>query len=113
MPSARASRRGAFLNWRFAVNGIQKAACSRSEPNSARLFMQRHYTAVRCTKKGSDPFCLSLVSDDALLLHAQMLDVERHDVARLQEHRRRLDAEAHPRRGAGGDDVSGKQRHVL
>src|ERR1044071_8756505 len=40
MPSARASRRGAFLNWRFAVNGIQKAARSRSELNSARLFME-------------------------------------------------------------------------
>src|SRR5262249_59545801 len=45
MPSARASRRGAFLNWRFAVNGIQNADCSRSAPNSARLFMKRHYTA--------------------------------------------------------------------
>src|SRR5262245_64694852 len=39
MPSARASRRGAFLNCRFAVNGIQKADCSRSLLNSTRLFM--------------------------------------------------------------------------
>src|SRR5512135_269195 len=26
MPSAATKRRGAFLNWRFAVNGIQKAS---------------------------------------------------------------------------------------
>ena len=31
MPSARASRRGAFLNWRLAVYGIQNADCSSVE----------------------------------------------------------------------------------
>src|SRR5204863_9133296 len=47
MPSARARRRGAFLNWRFAVNGIQNAECSRSVMKSARLFMAESRIAER------------------------------------------------------------------
>src|SRR5712664_3200246 len=43
MPSARARRRGDFLNCRFAVYGIQKADCSSPaacvRSDSARLFM--------------------------------------------------------------------------
>src|SRR5712671_3005144 len=43
MPSARARRRGDFLNCRFAVYGIQKADCSSpagfASSDSARLFM--------------------------------------------------------------------------
>src|SRR3982751_4787515 len=47
MPSARTRSRGAFLNWRFAVNGIQNAECSRSVMKSARLFMAESRIAER------------------------------------------------------------------
>src|SRR5262245_15096347 len=44
MPSARARRRGAALNWRFAVYGIQNADFLRSAAaKSARLFMRLAY----------------------------------------------------------------------
>src|SRR5260221_1070826 len=102
MPSARTSRRGAFLNWRFAVYGIQNAACSRSAAgvgsSGTRLF-----TATTLLGEGHD----------LLALLAQAADAERHDVARLEEHRIRLDAHADPGRRAGGNDVAGQQRHVV
>src|SRR3954471_16187489 len=47
MPSARTRSRGAFLNWRCAVNGIQNAECSRSVMKSARLFMAESRIAER------------------------------------------------------------------
>src|SRR2546427_6791504 len=42
-----------------------------------------------CLCQRIPPHCSALVRDDALLLHAQVLDAQRHDVARLEEHRRR------------------------
>src|ERR671914_2492953 len=101
MPSARARSRGDFLNCRFAVNGIQNAACSRPAWNSARLFMR------------GTLLLLSRVGDDLLPLLAEALDAHGHDVAGLEEHRVRLHAEADAGRGAGGDDVAWKERHVV
>src|SRR6187455_680668 len=51
--------------------------------------------------------------NDLLLLLAQALDAEGHHVARLEEHRVRLDAEADARRRAGADHVARQQRHVV
>src|SRR4051812_22743216 len=55
---------------------------------------------------------LPAVRDDALALLAQALDAERDDVAHL-EVLRRLHAEPHAGRRAGGDDVARQQRHEL
>src|SRR6266540_6924959 len=57
--------------------------------------------------------CSSWVGYDLLALLAKPLDGELHHVAGLEEQRRRLDAEAHARRRAGGDDVARQKRHVL
>lgn len=54
----------------------------------------------------------SLPGDHLLLLLAQSLDAERHDIAGLQE-LRRLHAEAHARRRACGDDITGFEHHEL
>src|SRR5919106_1002517 len=108
MPSARARRRGAFLNCRLAVNGIQKAACSRPAAKSKRLFMPQtlhrsgrkvHAAAQKPKDAGDriprrgiarrrDSQCrlydlLSAVTDDSLPLLAQALDTKGHQVARL------------------------------
>src|SRR6185295_11583010 len=132
MPSARASRRGAFLNCRLAVKGIQNADCSSVwavvSLGSARLFMRPAYSwrAVAALRKQTDgrgswaegitaltPISSGGVRHHLLLLLAQPLDGEAHDVARLEEHRRRLDAEADARRRARGDDVARQERHVV
>ena len=60
---------------------------------SARLFMPGHYTraalrgAVRPVSYYYKAKTARLVGDDLLALLAEALDAERHDVARLQEHR--------------------------
>src|SRR5688500_17739279 len=100
MPSARASRRGFFLNCRFAVNGIQKADCSRPAlaVKSARLFIGRHYTVpgrdgdAAAQRPVVPATSLARVGDDLLLLLAEALDAERHHVAGLEKHRGGLDA---------------------
>src|SRR5712692_2846318 len=110
MPSARASSRGDFLNCRLAVNGIQKADCSRPATNSARLFTatslpQGRYAAAQKQLCGE--------GDDFLALLPESLDGELHHVAGLEEHRCGLDAEADAWRRAGGDDVARQERHVV
>jgi hypothetical protein len=39
---------------------------------------------------------------------AEPLDAELHDIAGREEHRRRLESEPDPGRGAGADDVAGE-----
>jgi hypothetical protein len=53
-----------------------------------------------------------LEPDHLLALLAQPFDAERHHVALLQVERR-LHAQAHAGRRAGGDDVAGQQRHEV
>src|ERR1043165_9030046 len=109
MPSARASSRGAFLNCRFDVNGIQKALASRFCTKSARLFMRLAYSSPPAGRLKT----LGRVGHYALLLLTQARNRETHHIPGLQEQRVRLDAEDHARRRAGADDVAGKERHVL
>src|SRR5688500_12046251 len=106
MPSARASRRGAFLNWRFAVYGIQNADCSKPAWNSARLFMQRtlHRSGAASNPAARKKELFPRERNDLLLLLTQSLDRQRQHVARLEEHRMGLHAQADARRRAGGDD---------
>src|SRR4051812_42813939 len=107
MPSARARSRGAFLNCRFDVNGIQKALCSRFwtliSRDSARLFMQLAYSS--CTAKS-----LGRVGHYTLFLLAETFDHDAHHVAWLQEHCAGLDTHADAGRRAGGDDVARQKR---
>ena len=58
-------------------------------------------------------YALILPRDDLLLLLAEFLDAERDDVARFEELRRRLHAQAHARRRAGDDDVARLHHHEL
>src|SRR5450432_2967659 len=54
-----------------------------------------------------------LVSDDLLLLLAQALHAERHDVACLEVLRFRLHPHGDARGRAGRDNVARQQRHIL
>src|SRR3954471_18462550 len=107
MPSARTSMRGAFLNWRLAVYGIQKADASRLR--SSRLFME---TSLLLACGQGYPLLqrenLRRIGYDLLFLLAQALDSEGHHVARLEEHGVGLDAQAYTRRRPGTDDVPGE-----
>src|SRR5437867_2964322 len=103
MPSARASRRGAFLNCRFEVNGIQKALCSRSVVKSARLFMRLAYSsgALRqCTKW---QMRLGRVGHDALFLLTEPGNCETHHISGPEELGSGFDAHADARWRAGGN----------
>src|SRR6266699_3040958 len=61
---------------------------------------------------GGSPRSSASRRDDLLALFAEPFDAERDDVADVEE-LRRLHAGADARRGAGGDDVAGQQRHEL
>src|SRR6266850_1653275 len=84
MPSARASRRGAFLNCRLAVYGIQKADCSSPAMISARLFMALSLLQAPLAASAECPRPrrprLSGVVPPARVsgLHALAVDVEPH-----------------------------------
>src|SRR5690242_15244154 len=67
-------------------------------------------TPARTARRSS---ALAGPGDDLLLLLAQAADAERHDIARLEEHGLRLDAQAHAGRRASADHVAREQRHVL
>src|SRR2546428_12715593 len=99
MPSARASRRGAFLNCRFEVNGIQNALCSRLVVKSARLFMCLAYSSGAFWQCTNRKMSLGRVGHDALFLLSEALDRETHHISGLEEHGGRLDAHADAGRG--------------
>src|SRR6478752_4576584 len=79
---------------------------------------ERHY--LRCGQRRhgwvKQPwrrlFISALVGDEVLLLRAEAVDAESHDLAALQE-ARRLEAETNAGRSAGGDDITRIEPHEL
>src|SRR3954471_270025 len=68
----------------------------------------------RCYRSSfPDAALLGGVGHHALFLLPEALDGDPHHIAGLEEHRTGLDAHAHARRRAGGDDVARQERHVV